>query len=125
MVPPPPPTGRPPETSLLAIVSLVAGVLGVFGSFFAPLLASIVAIICGHISRSRIAREPDRLTGGGIALVGLVLGYIGIAISVVGLIFWGAVFGIGLRFMYEIFQQMEADTAGQLTESLRLLQAVV
>jgi hypothetical protein len=121
----PPPPGRPPETSLLAIVSLVAGILGVIGSFFAPLLASIVAIVCGHLARGRIRREPARLTGDGIALVGLILGYIGIAISIVGLIFWGAVFGLGLRFMYEIFQQIESDTGGQLTESFRLLQSVV
>jgi hypothetical protein len=120
----PPPPGRPPETSLLAIVSLVAGILGVIGSFFAPLLASIVAIVCGHLARGRIRREPARLTGDGIALVGLILGYIGIAISIVGLIFWGAVFGLGLRFMYEIFQQIESDTGGQLTESFRLLQSV-
>ncbi len=120
--PPPPPTGPRPETSILAIVSLVAGVLGVFGAFFAPMLASIVAVVCGHLARSRIARDPERLTGDGVALIGLILGYIGIAMSVAGLIFLGAMFGLGLHILFDIWRQIESDTNGQWTESLSLLQ---
>ena len=116
-----PPPGQRPETSLLAIISLVAGILGVFGAFVAPVLASIVAIVTGHMARSRIAREPARLSGDGVALVGLILGYIGIFVSAIGLIFWGALFGIGIRMMYEIWQQMESGSGGQFTESLSQL----
>jgi hypothetical protein len=120
----PPSFDRRPETSLLAVISLVAGVLGVFGAFFAPLLASIVAIVCGHLARSRIKRDPAQLTGDGVAVVGLVLGYLGIAISVAGLIFWGALFGVGIHLMYEIFRQIESGADGQWTELFRLLPAL-
>jgi Domain of unknown function (DUF4190) len=103
---------HPPETSLLAVVSLVAGILGLVGAFIAPLLASIVAIVCGHIARSRIARDRAQLTGDGLAIVGLVLGYTGIALSLIGVIFWGAMFGVGLRILYDIWQQIQSDTGG-------------
>ena len=122
---PPPPPGQRPETSLLAIISLVAGILGVFGAFVAPVLASIVAIVTGHIARGRIAREPERLTGDGVALVGLILGYIGIAMSVLTLLFLGGMFAIGIRMMYEIWQQLESGTSGGWTESLSLIQLFV
>jgi hypothetical protein len=56
------------------ILSLSAIALGPLGS--------IPAIICGHVSRSRI-RKSDSLTGSGLATAGLVIGYIGLALSVV------------------------------------------
>lgn len=111
---------RPPETSVLAVVSLVAGILGLIGAFFAPLLASIVAVICGHIARSRIRQNPAQLSGDGLALVGLILGYAGIALSVIGVLFLGAMFGIGVRFLYDIWQQM--DTSGGWSEGLSAIQ---
>jgi type II secretory pathway pseudopilin PulG len=40
----------------------------------------VAAIIFGHISQSDIRRSGGQKTGAGIALAGLVLGYIGIAI---------------------------------------------
>jgi len=71
-----PPQGLPfaPQTSGLAIVSLICGIL----FFMFP--SAVAAIIFGHISRSDIRRSGGRKTGAGIALAGLVLGYIGIAI---------------------------------------------
>jgi len=62
------------ETSGLAIGSLVCGLL----LFFWP--ASLAAIIMGHISRSQIKNSGGRTTGAGMALAGLILGYIGISI---------------------------------------------
>ena len=53
------------------------------------------------------------------------LGYIGIAMSVLGLIFLGSMFAIGIRMMYEIWQQMESGAGGQWTESLSLLRLFV
>jgi type IV pilus assembly protein PilA len=60
----------PSQTSTKAIISLVCGIL-----FFFPI--SIVAIICGHLALSEIRRSAGRLTGQGIAIAGLVLGYLG------------------------------------------------
>jgi type II secretory pathway pseudopilin PulG len=42
--------------------------------------SAVAAIIFGHISRSDIRRSGGRKTGAGMAMVGLVLGYLGISI---------------------------------------------
>jgi len=63
----------PAETSGKAIVSLVCGLF----LFFPP--ASLVAVIFGHLSLSDIKRSAGRLQGHGLAMAGLVLGYVGIA----------------------------------------------
>jgi type IV pilus assembly protein PilA len=70
---PPPFTGDAP-TSGKAIASLVCGIF----MFFLP--ASIAAIILGHISLSEIRKSAGRIGGKGIAITGLVLGYLGIVI---------------------------------------------
>ena len=69
------------------ILSLSAFALGPLGS--------IPAIICGHISRSRI-RKSDFLAGRGLATAGLVIGYIGLVLFVLGglyvFMFWRSYF---------------------------------
>jgi type IV pilus assembly protein PilA len=57
-----------------AIASLVCGIF----MFFLP--ASIAAIILGHISLSEIRKSAGRIGGKGIAITGLVLGYLGLTI---------------------------------------------
>jgi hypothetical protein len=59
-----------PRTSGKAIVSLVCGLL-----FFVP-LAFIAAIVFGHLGLSEIRRSAGRLKGEGMAIAGLVLGYL-------------------------------------------------
>jgi hypothetical protein len=66
------------RTSSLAIVSLVAGLLG---WTLAPWLGSIIAIITGHMARAEIRRDPDGLDGDGLAIAGLVLGWSMVLIS--------------------------------------------
>ena len=67
------------QTNSLAVVSLVCGILG---WTLLPFLGSIVAIVCGHMARSEIRRAPERLEGDGLAIAGLVLGYLSIAMAV-------------------------------------------
>jgi type II secretory pathway pseudopilin PulG len=62
------------KTSGLAIASLIFGILFLF--FPLPILA----IVFGHVSLSQIKKSAGRLGGRGMAIVGLVLGYLGIAI---------------------------------------------
>lgn len=62
---------NPPTTSGKAVASLICGFL-----FFA-FPAAIAAIILGHLSLSDIRKSAGRLTGEGIAIGGLVLGYLG------------------------------------------------
>jgi len=45
------------------------------------LLTAIPAVICGHVAWSRIKRSAGQLTGEGLALAGMITGYIGIALS--------------------------------------------
>jgi len=73
--------GLPPETSGKAIFSLVCGVL----FFFLPF--SIAAVIFGHLSLSEIRRSAGRLTGKGLAMAGLVLGYVGVTAMVALIVF--------------------------------------
>ncbi len=61
-----------------AIASLVLGILGMI---FGP-LCSIPAVVCGHIAKSKIKRTGEQLDGGGLALAGLILGYIQIGFMI-------------------------------------------
>lgn len=82
--------------SNMAIISLVAGIL----SWVAlPLIGALVAVICGHLARREIRTSGGRLTGQGLALAGLILGYIQLVLAalavcllmVFALVFLGAI----------------------------------
>lgn len=72
-------------TSPLAIASLVAGLLG---WTLLPLLGSVGAIVMGHLARSEIRRAPERLEGDGLAVAGLVLGYLAVGFAVLAVMFF-------------------------------------
>tara|TARA_R110000850_G_scaffold245374_1_gene370264 strand:+ start:1489 stop:1989 length:501 start_codon:yes stop_codon:yes gene_type:complete len=74
-------------TDAVAICALVFGILGVV----ACMPCSIPAVICGHIARKRAKEETTSSANGGLALAGLITGYIGIAIGIVIMIVYGAV----------------------------------
>ena len=63
-----------PATSGKAIASLVLGLPFVFFP------TAVLAIVFGHWSRSEIRESAGRLKGAGMALAGLILGYIGVAL---------------------------------------------
>ena len=60
-------------TNAMAITSMVLGLLGIF--LLGP-LGSIPAIICGHIARRQIQDSNGQQQGDGMALAGLITGYI-------------------------------------------------
>jgi hypothetical protein len=70
------------RTSNLAIISLVSGILG---WTILPWIASIVAIVTGHMARAEIRRSAGTMEGDGLAVAGLVLGYAMVVISFIGL----------------------------------------
>lgn len=91
------PYAAPRPASGLAITSLICGIAGVV-LFWAvvPLLASIVAVITGHMAL-RQTKENPAIGGRGMAFAGLIMGYImvavlvvGIVMTVIGFLFFGA-----------------------------------
>lgn len=75
-------SGGAPRNSTNATISLIAGLLGLT---FLPTIGSIVAVITGMAARKEIraAQASGATMGGeGMATAGLVLGWIGIGLSV-------------------------------------------
>jgi hypothetical protein len=73
---PPYPVPPQPPTSQLAIWSLVLGLLS-FVCF--SIFTAIPAVICGHKALNRINSSGGGLTGKGLAIGGLITGYLAIA----------------------------------------------
>jgi len=69
------PWNGPAPTSGKATASLVCGLV----FFFWPATA-IAAVVLGHIALSEIKKSAGRLAGRGLALAGLVLGYMGLSL---------------------------------------------
>lgn len=80
-------------TSSTATISLIAGILGL--TLF-PIIGSIVAVITGMMARREIRETEGALGGEGVATAGLILGWIGVAMLVLGLCIAGVAFGIPL-----------------------------
>ncbi len=66
----------PLPTSGLAIASLICGVVGIVTCF----LPGIAAVICGNMALKQMAVPNARVTGRGMAVAGLVLGYLSIVL---------------------------------------------
>lgn len=91
--PPAPPSAGPqtggygyqtgPKTNGLAIASLVLGIGGLV--FYVCGIASILALVFGYMARGQIDRDPQNQGGRGMAIAGIIMGWIGVAILV---IFW-------------------------------------
>jgi len=85
--PPVPTNSAEPKNCSLAVWSLVLGILAIVLSVvcIGPLFR-IPAVICGHMAYSRIKRSAGALGGGGLALGGLITGYLSIAlIPIIGM----------------------------------------
>ena len=101
--PPPPPhpgyQGQPvyvaQSTNGLAVASLVLGILWLYW------IGSILALVFGYVAKSQIDRSQGRQSGRGMAVAGIVLGWVGVGIlSLVVVIGIGAAIfrsGTGLR----------------------------
>jgi len=84
-----------PETNALAIVSLVFGILG---WTLLPFIGMIVAIVTGHLALGQIRGSTGTQTGEGLAIAGLILGYVALAVGILVAILFA--FGIGLLFWH-------------------------
>jgi hypothetical protein len=81
--PPPGPSGypsSPTSTNGFAVASLVLGILFLCG------IAAILALVFGYIGRNQIDRSGGTQGGRGLAVAGIVLGWIGVGLFVAGII---------------------------------------
>ena len=77
---------KAPKTDSLAIASLVLGIVSIvfqpLGLFF-----GVPAAYLGHRSLHAIAKQPKEIGGHGLAVGGLVTGYIGSVLGAISLVF--------------------------------------
>ncbi len=85
-----------PKINLLAAISLTISLLGILTNFVIPIIAQVGAIVCGHIARYQVRHSNGSQTGYGIALAGLIIGYLTILFSIIG---YGIV-GLGLLALF-------------------------
>jgi Domain of unknown function (DUF4190) len=91
------------QTSTMAIISLSTGIAGIIlGWNFVPFLASIVAVITGHMARKEIRNSNGTIEGDGLALAGLIMGWAMIVLSVLSVIAIILFFG-GLMALLAMF----------------------
>ena len=67
----------PMPTSGLAIASLICGIMALVSCLFLP---GIPAVICGHMALKRLADPGVRMSGRGMAIAGLIMGYFSLVV---------------------------------------------
>jgi len=73
------------QTSGLAIASLVCSLAAFTGVvLYVTALLFIPGIICGHLALWRINRSHGQLKGKGLAIAGLIIGYVFLALLLLG-----------------------------------------
>jgi hypothetical protein len=108
----PPMAAQKKEPCGLATASLVCGILGIITCI--PLFG-LPAVICGHKANGRIKNSGGTMGGDGLALAGLITGYISMAMMVTIIPFFAAI-------SIPAFVQYRNDTrSGLCQNNLRLI----
>jgi hypothetical protein len=68
--------GQPARTNGMAIASMVCGILWMYW------LGSILALVFGYVAKSQIDKSHGAQTGRGMAVAGIVLGWVGVGFLV-------------------------------------------
>jgi uncharacterized protein DUF4190 len=76
------PYGPPRPTNGLAVASMVLGILWVYW------IGSILALVFGYVARDQIRRTGQG--GDGMAVAGIVLGWVGVGFLILGVVFWSS-----------------------------------
>ena len=94
-IPNPYPTPAPfmGQTSTMAIVSLISGILS---WFLLPFIAAIVAVVTGHMAKNEIKKSSGMVTGNGMATAGLILGYVQLGLFTCGCIVVAVLLALGM-----------------------------
>jgi Domain of unknown function (DUF4190) len=88
------------KTNQLAVISLVTAIVAPFGHLIGVggITLIIVSLVTGHMARSQIKKTGEG--GATLALIGLIISYVHLAVSVLLLIF---LFGLIIAFVTAIF----------------------
>jgi hypothetical protein len=70
------------STNGFAVASMVLGILWIYW------IGSILAVVFGYIAKRQIDDSNGWQTGRGMAMAGIVLGWVGIGVIVIGLAVW-------------------------------------
>lgn len=118
---PPPYPSVPPRTEGLATTSLVLGILSLS---CLGCLGGVPAIICGHMARGRIANSNGTLGGAGLALAGLIMGYLSIVLTIVFAIVYATIIAKTLpQIQSQTAPVVIEAQASQLTSALQQYKA--
>lgn len=87
-----------PKTNVLAIISMIASILGFV--WILPLIGSVGGAVMGHLSLNQIKRTGEG--GRGMALAGVIVGWVGVAISllIIGLFVFFIILGAAASSRY-------------------------
>jgi hypothetical protein len=85
------PTPGQPKSSTVAVWALITGVVGVLAGWCLLGLPCIAAVVLGHVALSQT--KDGRMTGRGMAVAGLVLGYVALIPALIFCLY--AVIGVG------------------------------
>jgi hypothetical protein len=120
--PPPPPVAprapapyaapQLPTVSGFAIASLVLGILWLYW------VGTVLALVFGYIALSQIKRSNGWKTGRGMAIAGVVLGYVGVAMFALVVILVAANSGNGSRTHFDV----DTDPANGICNESRYMQ---
>lgn len=69
-------------TSTMAIISLI---MAIAGFSFLPLIGSIAALITGYLARKETNATPPTASGDGMAIAGIVMGWVQLGLTIIGL----------------------------------------
>ena len=86
-----PPGTYQPQTNGMAIASLIFGILGLLILYG---IGAVLALVFGYVARGQIKRSQGQQTGNGLALAGIVMGWIGVVVTILFI----ALFAAGIIF---------------------------
>lgn len=89
-------TGPLPETSGLAIASMVLGLVSLLAGGGMLLIPGVLALVLGYMARNQIRESGGTLRGDEFAMVGMITGGISLAIGLVICLMF--VLGFGVSF---------------------------
>ncbi|MDB4816971.1 GYF domain-containing protein [bacterium] len=93
-------------TSGLAIASMVCGILSII-LCYVNAIVGIPAVICGHMAMKRIKASQGQIAGKGMAIAGLICGYLGSVISLCMIGFVAFAMNSTDGFMHEAIKEAQ------------------